>query len=85
MNYYKDQEEDLEKYKLICKFVNPEAAQDAWGTNKPKNSDTSGFTPEDDLINIIAKNRNIDPTELKDRINNPTDYDDTLDTIERVK
>lgn len=83
MNHYKDQEEDLEKYKLICRFVNPEAAEKIWGEKDPE---TTGETPEDELIAAMAEQRGIDPKEMRERLANPEKYnqDGDLDKIEAV-
>lgn len=82
-NYYRDQNDDLEKYKLICRFVNPSAARDIWDSTS--DSDTQSSMLESDFLAEIRKHTKepIDDSLLSDKIHNPTEHD--YDTIERVK
>lgn len=85
INYYKDQDEDLEKYKLICRFTNPEAARKLFD-QKPDNVEI----PEEFLDEIMKHTKsNIDRNTLRTSIGNPennlsesTVYN--IDTIEKV-
>lgn len=87
-NYYKDQEEDIEKYKLLCRFINPEAAANIW--DKKPVSDTVQ-EEENDAVwkEILSHSKSgLSVSELKKRINNPDDYvepDENLDKIEVVR
>ncbi len=81
-NYYRDQQDDLEKYKMICRFVNPEAAKEVW--DKETSTDSTAIAEEADFLSAIRQHtkENISDVELSDRIFNPEKYD--VDTIERV-
>lgn len=81
-NYYRDQQDDLEKYKLICRFVNPEAARAIW--DKTDFEETSATAEYSDFLSTIRQHtkEKISDGELSDRIANPDKYD--VDTIERV-
>lgn len=46
LNYYKDQQDDFDKIKLLCRFINPEAAHkifDAKETEVTVNTDSMVF------------------------------------------
>lgn len=85
-NHFKDQEEDLEKYKLICRFTNPEAAQKLFDKNyvSPENEISPEFLEE---IRKHSKS-DIDDSTLRkfliDPENTLPESDDHLDTIEAV-
>lgn len=81
MNYYKDQQDDLEKYKLICRFVNPEAARSMWDKSEPAN-ESAMF--EDEFLSEIRQHttETKDNATLLEKLQNP--IDDDFDTIERV-
>jgi len=87
-NYYKDQEEDLEKYKLICRFINPQAAAEIW--DKKPISDTVSEKNNDEIFKeILAHSKSgISVSELQKRVQNPEEYvepDENLDRIEVIK
>jgi hypothetical protein len=85
-NYYKDQEEDFEKYKILCRFINPEAAKEFWDDEVV--DDTKGVSDEEAFFEELRKHTKdpITTEELKDRVMNPEKYDqESLDTIERVE
>jgi len=86
INHYKDQEEDLEKYKLICRFTNPEAAQ--------KLFDKDYISPEEQIskefLDEIRKHSksDLDDDTLRKSLTNPQSHllesNDHLDTIKAV-
>ena len=85
-NHFKDQEEDLEKYKLICRFTNPEAAKKAF--------DDKGSVPEEisqEFLDEIKKHSkyNLDDETLRQRLSDPEntllESNNHLDTIEAVE
>jgi len=85
-NYYKDKEEDFEKYKIICRFTNPKAAYEIWDKPKEVVEEIS-----DEFLQEIRKHTksNLDDSSLRQRLLNPEQYgpeldDGSLDTIERV-
>jgi hypothetical protein len=88
-NYYKDQEEELEKYKLICRFINPNAAHEIFdgGTAKKETIERSNVNEEAVLAEIMKHTKTkLSAAELKDRIYNPEEYDiSKVDSIERVE
>lgn len=81
-NHYKDQHEDLEKYKLICRFVNPDAARKIWDVDT-EDEETS---VNNEFLSQIQQHTkaNLTPSDLSDRIDNPEKYDLDIDTIERI-
>lgn len=81
-NYYQDQQDDLEKYKLICRFVNPEAARAVWDQDSVETTESSDYADFLQQVQAHSKQQ-INPAELADRIHNPEKYD--IDTIERVR
>ena len=85
LNHYKDQDEDLEKYKLICRFTNPEAAKKLFD-QKPDNIDIS-----DEFLEEIMKHSKSNPNKdtLREGISNPeanlTEHQNSnLDSITRI-
>jgi hypothetical protein len=86
-NYYKDQEEDLEKFKLICRFINPQAAAEIWD-EKTVSEAVSDENNDEIWKEILAHSKSgISPSELKKRVQHPEEYskpEDDLDTIEVV-
>ncbi len=74
-NYYKDQDEDFEKYKIICRFINFKAASELWDEKVP--DDTGGVSDDSTFWEEVKKHtkKNISTEELKDRIMNPEQYD----------
>lgn len=86
LNHFKDQEEDLEKYKLICRFTNPEAAQKLFDKNyvSPEDQITQEFLDE------IRKHSDskVDDSTLRKFLADPEntlpESSDHLDTIEVV-
>lgn len=83
-NYYKDQDQDLEKYKLICRFVNPEAARHIWDADQLAEAESSSDSDYRDFLSQIKKHtkEDISEADLASRIANPEEYD--VDKIERV-
>ena len=83
-NHYKDQYDDLEKYKMICRFVNPSAANKMWDT-EIIDSENDSSIDKDFLVQIQKHTKTqLSSSELSDRLLNPSKYDTDLDTIERV-
>jgi hypothetical protein len=80
-NHYKDQNEDLEKYKLICRFVNPDAARKIWDEDAQDE-----VALNDEFLAQIQKHTKakLSPNELSERVFNPEKYDQDIDTIERI-
>lgn len=87
-NYYKDQEEDLEKFKLICRFINPKAAAEIWDV-KTVSEAVPDENNDEIWKEILSHTKSgITVSDLKKRINNPEEYvdpDENLDKIEVVR
>ena len=85
-NYYKDQDEDFEKYKIICRFINPKAASELW--DEKIIDDTVGVSDDAVFWEEVKKHTKnpITTEELKVRIMNPEQYDaENLDSIEVIE
>jgi len=84
MNHYKDQEEDLEKYKLICRFTNPEAASKLFDAPKASLEDEIS----EEFLNEIQKHskHKLSKANLRQSLLNPESLPETgsIDTIERI-
>ena len=85
-NYYKDQDEDFEKYKIVCRFINFKAASEMW--DEKVIDDKSGVSDDAAFWEEVQKHTksNLSAEELKQRMENPEKYDiSNLDSIEVVE
>ena len=82
MNHFKDEEEDFEKTKLLCRFMNPAAAAEFW--DKKDHVDMTVST-EDVLFKQMSKDLKgkYTPEELQAIMNDPKHYSE-LDVIEKI-
>ncbi|MGH7974983.1 MAG: hypothetical protein ACREBR_05630 [bacterium] len=78
MNHFKDEEDDFEKTKLLCRFVNPQAASIFWDK---KETETT-ISTESLLYNQMAKDlkHKYTPQELEAFMSDPKHYAE-LDVI----
>ena len=78
----------MEKFKLICRFINPKAAAEIWD-EKPVSEAVPDAQNDAAWQEILSHTKSgISVEELKRRIENPEEYvepSDTLDRIEVVK
>ena len=81
INYYKDQQEEFDKLKLICRFVNPEAARKIFDDVKEEVT----VSTESVLFDQMSKDLKgkYKPEELKAILDDPKHYSE-LDKIEKV-
>ena len=82
MNYFKDEEEDFEKTKLLCRFMNPMAAASIW--DKKDNVEMTVST-EDILFKQMSNDLGgkYTPQELEAIMKDPKHYSE-LDVIEKI-
>lgn len=81
MNHFKDEEEDFEKTKLLCRFLNPAAAIAIFDK---KTTDVT-ISTESTMFNDMAKDLKgkYTPQELEAMMKDPKHYAE-LDVIERA-
>lgn len=82
MNHFKDEEEDFEKTKLLCRFLNPQAAQVIFD-GKTVDVTTSSKETLFDQMSKDLKGR-YTPQELEAIMKDPKHYAE-LDVIEKSK
>jgi hypothetical protein len=72
MNHYKDEEEDFEKTKLLCRFLNPLAAQTIFDKKEVEVT----VSTEDLLFKQMSKDlkNKYTPEELKAIMDDPKHY-----------
>jgi len=82
MNHVKDQEEDFEKTKLLCRFLNPQAAQVIFDGKSVEVTVSS----KDTLFDTMSKDLKgkYTPQELEAIMNDPKHYAE-LDVIEKAQ
>lgn len=81
MNHYKDEEEDFEKTKILCRFLNPAAAAEIWDKKKTQRTESTESLLFDQMAKDL-KNR-YSPEELQAIMKDPKHYAE-LDVIERA-
>lgn len=81
MNHYKDEEEDFEKTKILCRFLNPTAAAAIWDKKKVERTESTESLLFDQMSKDL-KNR-YTPEELQAIMKDPKHYAE-LDVIERA-
>lgn len=84
-NHFKDKEEEFENTKLICKFLNPHAADKIFD----KKGEQEVAVPDDAFLKEVQENASEritteDLTSRLEKVGEPDDSDD-LDVIERVE
>ena len=81
MNHFKDEEEDFEKTKLLCRFLNPQAAQAIFD----KKTVEVTVSTESVLFDQMAKDLKgkYSPQELETIMKDPKHYAE-LDRIEQA-
>ena len=80
-NHFKDTEEDFEQTKLLCRFLNPQAAASIWDK---KDTETTVST-QDAMFDAMAKDLKgkYTPEELQAMMDDPKRYAG-YDVIEKV-
>ena len=81
MNHYKDEEEDFERTKILCRFLNPAAAAAIWDKQKTQRTESTESLLFDQMAKDL-KNR-YTPEELQAIMKDPKHYAE-LDVIERA-
>lgn len=78
MNHYKDEEEDFEKTKLLCRFLNPAAAVEIFDKRKVERTEST----ESMMYEQMAKDlkHRYSPEELQAIMKDPKHYAE-LDVI----
>lgn len=81
MNHFRDQEEDFEKTKVLCRFMNPAAAASIWD----KKDVEVTVSTESTLFEQMSKDLKgkYTPEELEAIMKDPKHYSE-LDRIEKV-
>lgn len=81
INYYKDQQDEFNKIKLICRFINPEAAKTVFDKAEVEVTESS----EDFMLEQMSKDLKgkYTPEELKAMMDDPKHYE-SLDRIEKA-
>ena len=71
-NHFKDQEEEFESTKILCRFLNPAAAKDIWDK---KDTETTTST-KDTMFDAMAKDLKgkYTPEELQAMMDDPKRY-----------
>lgn len=81
MNHYRDEDEEFQKTKLLCKFINPAAASELF--------DQKDVVKTESTDDVMFENMSKDlkgkytPEELRQMMEDPEHYQN-LDKIERV-
>jgi hypothetical protein len=80
MNYYKDEEEEFDKTKLLCRFMNPIAASDLFDRKVEVTTST-----KDVLFDQMSKDLKgkYTPQELEEIMKDPKHFAE-LDVIEKA-
>ena len=80
-NHFKDTEENFESTKLLCRFLNPQAASAIWDK---KEQEVTVSTPDVFFENIAKDLKGkYSPEELSEMMKDPAHYE-KLDRIEKV-
>jgi hypothetical protein len=81
MNHFEDEKEDFEKTKLLCRFLNPQAAETIFDGKKVEITTSN----RDVLFDTISKDLKgkYSAEELEQIMNDPKHYSE-LDHIERA-
>jgi len=82
LNYFKDDEEEFEKTKLLCRFLNPQAASAIWDTKDKIEVTVSTPSVLYEQMSKDLKNK-YTPEELKAFMNDPKHYSE-LDFIKSM-
>lgn len=80
MNHFKDQEEDFEKFKMLCRFMNPDAAAIIFDKKEVIKTESTENMFEEMSKDLKGK---YTPEELQAMLEDPEHYQ-TLDKIERA-
>jgi len=78
MNYYKDEEEDFEKTKILCRFLNPDAAATIFDKKKVEVTTSTESVLFDQMSRDLKGKYS--PEELEAIMKDPKHYS-SLDTI----
>lgn len=82
MNYYKDEEEQFEKLKLLCRFINPELATRIFDQTVIDSGEADSQEIFDELSKDLGGKYSAE--EIAAMTNDPEHYHN-LDKIERVE
>ena len=80
MNHFRDQEEDFEQFKMLCRFMNPDAAAIVFDKKEVIKTESTQNIFEDMSKDLKGK---YSPDELANILEDPEHYQN-LDKIERA-
>jgi hypothetical protein len=80
-NHFKDEEDDFEQTKLLCRFLNPQAAASIWD----KKDTVETISTKDTMFDTMAVDLKgkYTPEELQSMMDDPKHYEG-LDRIEKA-